>query len=172
MVSNGSRVGVGLSSGGPGFLESISHFGGRGRLIGCMSLPPFQRLLDEHASGLRRFLVGYVGWAEANDCWQETWLAALEAYPGLWHGGNLRGWLFTIARRKALDCLRCWPGTRSWCLCRTERAAAMSVSEAAASQNVRAGLARLHSSIINPVAGIRSDVGAHNGYVSRVDVGL
>ncbi len=48
-------------------------------------------LLDEHASGLRRFLVGYVGWAEADDCWQDTLLAALEAYPGLRHGGNLRG---------------------------------------------------------------------------------
>ena len=71
-----------------------------------MSLPPFQWLLDEHASGLRRFLVGYVGWAEADDCLQDTLLAASEAYPGLRHGSNLRGWLFTIARRKALDCLR------------------------------------------------------------------
>ena len=63
-------------------------------------------MLDEHAWGLRRFLVGYVGWAEADDCLQDTLLAALEAYPGLQHGSNLRGWLFTIARRKALDCLR------------------------------------------------------------------
>ena len=147
-----------------------------------MNLPPFQRLLDEHAWGLRRFLVGYVGWAEADDCLQDTLLAALEAYPGLRHGSNLRGWLFTIARRKALDCLRrrardaepgltpdrmeaavAIPDWDLWALVAAlpekqraavtlryladlpyaEAAEAMGISEAAARQNVRVGLAAL-----------------------------
>lgn len=71
-----------------------------------MSLPPFQRLMEEHVPGLRRFLTGMVGWDGSDDCLQETLLAALTAYPALRHGGNLRGWLFAIARRKAVDHLR------------------------------------------------------------------
>lgn len=64
--------------------------------------PPFQALLDAHGRDVRRFLVATAG-PEAEDCWQETFLAALRAYPGLRSGENLRGWLFTIAHRKALD---------------------------------------------------------------------
>ncbi len=68
-----------------------------------MSLPPFQRLLDEHADAVRRYLVAAVGPSDAPDVFQETFLAALRAYPGLRSAENLRGWLFTIARNKALD---------------------------------------------------------------------
>jgi len=70
------------------------------------ALPPFQWLLDEHAGAVLRFLVSQVGTAEADDCFQETMLAALRAYPRLEHGANLRGWLLTIARRKAVDSFR------------------------------------------------------------------
>ena len=66
------------------------------------ALPPFQWVLDEHASAVLRFLMRSAG-ADAEDCFQETMLAALRAYPGLEHGTNLRGWLMTIARRKAID---------------------------------------------------------------------
>ena len=46
------------------------------------------------------------GRLEADDCYQETWLAALRAYPRIRDAGNLRGWLFTIANRKAIDHIR------------------------------------------------------------------
>ena len=48
-------------------------------------------------------LRGAVGRADAEDCFQETFLAALRAYPRLRDAGNLRGWLLTIAHRKAID---------------------------------------------------------------------
>ena len=68
-----------------------------------MSLPPFQRLVDAHATGVHRYLVAAVGRQDAADAFQETFLAALRAYPNLRSAENLRGWLFTIARNKALD---------------------------------------------------------------------
>jgi DNA-directed RNA polymerase specialized sigma24 family protein len=71
-----------------------------------MALPPFQQLLDAHGRDVHRFLVAIVGRADADDCYQETWVAALRAYPRLRSGANLRGWVFTVAHRKALDHLR------------------------------------------------------------------
>ena len=68
-----------------------------------MNLPPFQRLLDEHRVDVYRFLVASVGRQAADDCFQETFLSALRGYPKLRDASNLRGWLFTIATRKALD---------------------------------------------------------------------
>jgi RNA polymerase sigma factor (sigma-70 family) len=67
------------------------------------ALPPFQRLLDQHAAEVLAVLGGAVGREGAEDCFQETFLAALRAYPGLRDGENLRGWLLTIAHRKAID---------------------------------------------------------------------
>ncbi len=68
-----------------------------------MELPPFQRLLEEHRMDVYRFLVAAVGPQEADDCFQETFLSALRAYPKLREASNLKGWLITIATRKALD---------------------------------------------------------------------
>jgi RNA polymerase sigma factor (sigma-70 family) len=68
-----------------------------------VTLPPFQSLLDEHRDDLYRFLRASVGAHDADDCFQETFIAALRAYPRLRADSNLRGWLFTIAHRKALD---------------------------------------------------------------------
>jgi RNA polymerase sigma factor (sigma-70 family) len=65
--------------------------------------PPFQRLLDEHANDVLGFLIASVGPVDAEDCFQETFLAALRAYPRLEDDRNLRGWLLTIAHRKAID---------------------------------------------------------------------
>jgi len=48
-------------------------------------------------------LRGAVGREGAEDCFQETFLAALRAYPQLDDARNLRGWLLTIAHRKAID---------------------------------------------------------------------
>ncbi len=71
-----------------------------------MRLPPFQALLDAHGRDVHRFLIASVGPVDADDCYQETWLSALRAYPGLRDASNLRGWLLTIAHRKAIDHLR------------------------------------------------------------------
>lgn len=49
-----------------------------------------------------RFLRGAVGFQDAEECLQETFLAALRAYDGF-DGANPRGWALTIARRKAID---------------------------------------------------------------------
>jgi DNA-directed RNA polymerase specialized sigma24 family protein len=68
-----------------------------------MPLPPFQATLDDHRDAVARFLVASVGRQEADDCLQETMLAALRAYPRLRPGSNIRAWLLTIARNKALD---------------------------------------------------------------------
>ncbi len=71
-----------------------------------MSLPPFQSLLDAHGRDVHRFLVATVGRLDADDCYQETWLAALRAYPRLRDAANLRSWILTIAHRKAIDHVR------------------------------------------------------------------
>jgi RNA polymerase sigma factor (sigma-70 family) len=68
-----------------------------------MDLPPFQALLDNYSNDVHRFLVANVGAVDADDCYQETWIAALRGYPRLQHSTNLRGWLLTIAARKAID---------------------------------------------------------------------
>lgn len=67
------------------------------------SLPPFQKLLDAHGGDVLGFLIASVGPDDAEDCFQETFIAALRAYPRLEHADNLRGWLLTIAHRKAID---------------------------------------------------------------------
>jgi RNA polymerase sigma factor (sigma-70 family) len=51
-------------------------------------------------------LVSSVGQPEAEDCFQETFIAALRAYPRLRADSNLRAWVLTIAHRKALDAHR------------------------------------------------------------------
>ncbi len=68
-----------------------------------MKLPPFQALLDEHRVDVYRFCVATAGRAEADDCFQETWIAALRAYPKLRRADNLRAWLMRIAHNKAVD---------------------------------------------------------------------
>jgi RNA polymerase sigma factor (sigma-70 family) len=66
------------------------------------ALPPFQAFLDDHLASVRAFLRGMVGPNDAEDCLQETFLAALRAYPRA-EAANLRAWILTIARRKAID---------------------------------------------------------------------
>jgi len=68
-----------------------------------MSLPPFSAFLEQHRVDVYRFLVATVGPQHADDCFQETFLAALRAYPRLDPGTNLRAWILTIAGRKAID---------------------------------------------------------------------
>jgi RNA polymerase sigma factor (sigma-70 family) len=85
---------------------SRSHAGARRSVPSAVNLPPFQQLLDSHGLDVHRFLVALVGRTDADDCYQETWLAALRAYPRVRDDSNLRGWVLTIAHRKAIDHLR------------------------------------------------------------------
>ena len=67
-----------------------------------------------------RFLVASVGSQEADDCFQETFLSAMRAYPRLRRNSNLRAWVLTIAHRKALDSHRATAGGRCrWRTCPT-----------------------------------------------------
>jgi len=66
-------------------------------------LPPFQRFLDAHRDHVLRFLIASVGRQDADDAFQETFLSALRAYPRVRADSNLRGWVLTIAHRKAID---------------------------------------------------------------------
>jgi RNA polymerase sigma factor (sigma-70 family) len=68
-----------------------------------VSLPPFQVLLEAHRADVYRFLVASVGPSDADDCFQETVISALRAYPKVRRADNLRGWLLKIAQRKAID---------------------------------------------------------------------
>lgn len=67
------------------------------------ALPPFQAFVEAHRGAVYRFLVAAAGPEDADDCFQETFLAALRAYPQLRTGDNLRGWILTIASRKVID---------------------------------------------------------------------
>jgi RNA polymerase sigma factor (sigma-70 family) len=68
-----------------------------------VALPPFQAFFDAHRNEVLGFLAALVGPDEADDCFQETFVAALRAYPRLRPDSNLRAWVLTIARRKAVD---------------------------------------------------------------------
>jgi RNA polymerase sigma factor (sigma-70 family) len=71
-----------------------------------MATPPFQSFLDDHREPVLGFLRAMVGPVDADDCFQETFISALRAYPDLTSDRNLRGWLLRIAQNKALDAHR------------------------------------------------------------------
>lgn len=68
-----------------------------------MTLPPFQAFFDRHRDEVMRFLAAMVGPNAAEDCFQETFLAALRGYPRVRSADGLRPWVFAIARSKAMD---------------------------------------------------------------------
>jgi len=65
--------------------------------------PPFGEFLEAQRATVYRFLRAAVGPVDADDCFQETFLAALRAYPALRHGERLDRWVLRIASRKAID---------------------------------------------------------------------
>lgn len=69
-------------------------------------MQPFEAIVDEHGAVVLRVLRSSLGRADAEDAWSETFLAALRAYPRLRPDSNVRGWLITIAHRKAIDLVR------------------------------------------------------------------
>lgn len=70
------------------------------------ALPPFQEVVDRHGRDVLRVCIAVAGPAAADDCYQETMLAALAAYPQLRDPAVVRSWLLTIASRKAVDGFR------------------------------------------------------------------
>jgi RNA polymerase sigma factor (sigma-70 family) len=67
---------------------------------------PFEEIVAEHGAVVLRVCRALLGPRDAEDAWAETFLAALRTYPTLRPNSNVRGWLVTIAHRKALDQLR------------------------------------------------------------------
>lgn len=64
---------------------------------------PFQRFFEQHSGAVWRYCVAAVGPTDADDVFQETFLAALRAWPRLRSHDNLRAWVLTIASNKAND---------------------------------------------------------------------
>jgi RNA polymerase sigma factor (sigma-70 family) len=71
-----------------------------------MTLPPFQEVLDRYGRDVLRVCAAVAGPAHADDCYQETMLAALSAYPTLRDPAVVRSWLLRIASNKAIDAHR------------------------------------------------------------------
>ena len=71
-----------------------------------MQVRPFELVVREHGAVVLRVCRALLPPSDADDAWSETFLAAMRAYPDLRPGSNVRGWLVTIAHRKALDQLR------------------------------------------------------------------
>lgn len=67
---------------------------------------PFEKLVLLYGATVLRVCRAVVGPAEAEDAWQETFMAALRAYPELPADANIEAWLVTIAHRKSLDTVR------------------------------------------------------------------
>jgi RNA polymerase sigma factor (sigma-70 family) len=71
-----------------------------------VTLPPFQRLVDDHWRDVARLAYSMAGANEAEDVAQQAWAKALAAYPSLSDARNLKGWLMTITARTAIDATR------------------------------------------------------------------
>jgi RNA polymerase sigma factor (sigma-70 family) len=78
---------------------SGAHRSGPGR----GTIPPFQTFLEANRAPVYRFLVVAVGPQDADDVFQETFMAALKAYRRLTDGTKLDRWILMIASRKAID---------------------------------------------------------------------
>ena len=66
---------------------------------------PFQRFFEQQAPPVASFLRGLLGPDDAEECLQETFIAALGAYDDF-DGRRPRAWILTIARHKATDAHR------------------------------------------------------------------
>src|SRR5262249_41899165 len=66
----------------------------------------FRRLFDEHFDRLYRFVYRYIQSAEAEDLVQEVFLRLWRVRGTLETATDLRGFLYVLARQRALDWLR------------------------------------------------------------------
>lgn len=69
-------------------------------------LPPFEHAVAEHGVRVLRVCRALLPLHDAEDAAADAFLAALEAYPRLRPGSDVKAWLVTIAHRRALDALR------------------------------------------------------------------
>jgi RNA polymerase sigma factor (sigma-70 family) len=76
-----------------------------GRLLDVI-MRPFEEIVAEHGPVVMRVCRALLGPVDAQDAWSETFLSALRAYPDLRPDSSVRGWLVTIAYRKAIDQIR------------------------------------------------------------------
>ena len=67
---------------------------------------PFEAVVAQHGATVLRVVRAVVGYADADDAWSDTFLAALKAYPQLAADANVEAWLVTIAHRKVIDITR------------------------------------------------------------------
>lgn len=81
--------------------------GSQTRIAAAPAAPvPFEVIVERHGPAILRVCRAILGYADAEDAWSETFLAALVAYPELPPGSNVEAWLVTIAKRKAIDVVR------------------------------------------------------------------
>jgi RNA polymerase sigma factor (sigma-70 family) len=85
--------------------ERDGRSGGTRRVPPSRRPPPFEEFLEANRTAVYRFLLASAG-PDADDCFQETFLSALRAYPRLRDGSNLRAWALAIATRKVIDAAR------------------------------------------------------------------
>lgn len=70
-------------------------------------MPPFDLAVRTHGATVLRVCRAVLGpGPDADDAWQETFLAALRSWPDLEAVANLEAWLVRVAGRKAVDVLR------------------------------------------------------------------
>lgn len=68
---------------------------------------PFEAVVRAHGATVLRVCRAVLGpGADADDAWSETFLSALQTWPGLGEDTNVEAWLVRVAQRKALDVTR------------------------------------------------------------------
>ncbi len=71
-----------------------------------MIVQPFEVVVAEHGEVVLKVCRALLGPVDADDAWSATFLDAFRAYPRLAPDSNVRGWLVTIAHRRAIDQIR------------------------------------------------------------------
>lgn len=68
---------------------------------------PFEAAVERHGATVLRVCRAVLGpGGDADDAWQETFLAALRAWPDLEEVTSIEAWLVTVAYRKSIDLVR------------------------------------------------------------------
>lgn len=68
---------------------------------------PFETAVEQHGATVLRVCRATLGRnTDADDAWQETFLAAMKAWPQLDEAANVEAWLVRIAQRKCIDAHR------------------------------------------------------------------
>jgi RNA polymerase sigma factor (sigma-70 family) len=88
--------------------EARPHVFPPGGDYGVMTMmQPFDLAVRTHGATVLRVCRAVLGpGPDADDAWQETFLAALRSWPDLDTETNLEAWLVRVAGRKAIDVLR------------------------------------------------------------------